>query len=67
MNIFNTNDNMELIKESLDVDFEVDPRPITNKEQLAISEFIKEDKAKRALLEKRPTKTRTSRRAKTIT
>lgn len=56
---------MGLIKEPLEVDFEVDPRPLTNKEQLAISEFIKADKAKRALLEKRPTKTRPSGRAKT--
>jgi hypothetical protein len=44
---------MGLIKEPLDVDFIVDPRPLTKKEQLAISEFIKADKAKRALLEKR--------------
>lgn len=56
---------MERIKEPLDVDFEVDPRPLTKEEKLAISEFIKEDKAKRAMLEKRPTKTRTSKRAKT--
>ena len=56
---------MERIKEPLDVDFEVDPRPLTKEEKLAISEFIKEDKAKRAMLEKRSTKTRTSRRAKT--
>jgi len=56
---------MGLIKEPLDIDFEVDPRPLTKEEQLAISEFIKEDKAKRALLEKRPIKTRASRRAKT--
>lgn len=56
---------MGLIKEPLGVDFEVDPRALTKKEQLAISKFIKEDKVKRALLEKRPTKTRTSRRAKT--
>ena len=56
---------MGRIKEPLDIDFEVDPRPLTKEEQLAISEFIKEDKAKRALLEKRPTKIRASRRAKT--
>ncbi len=47
---------MGLIKEPLDVDFEVDPRPLTKKEELAISEFIKADKAKRALLEKKTTK-----------
>jgi hypothetical protein len=56
---------MERIKEPLDVDFEVDPRPLTEEEQLAISKFIKEDKAKRAMLEKQPAKTRTSRRTKT--
>lgn len=56
---------MGLIKEPLDVDFEVDSRPLTKEEQLAISEFIKEDKAKRAMLEKRLIKTRTSRKAKT--
>jgi len=56
---------MGLIKEPLDIDFEVDPRPLTKEEQLAISEFIKEDKAKRAMLEKRPTKSRTSRKTKT--
>ena len=56
---------MRRINEPLEVDFEVDPRPLTKEEQLAISEFIKEDKAKRAILEKRLTKTRSSRRAKT--
>ncbi len=54
---------MGLIKEPLDVDFVVDSRPLTKKEQLAISEFIKADKAKRALLEKRPTKARSSKRS----
>jgi len=44
---------MGLIKEPLDVDFVVDPRPLTKKEEIAISEFIKADKAKRALSEKR--------------
>ncbi len=39
---------MGLIKKPLDVDFVVDPRPLTRKEQLAISEFIKADKEKRA-------------------
>ena len=55
---------MGLIKEPLDVDFVVDPRPLTKKEQLAISEFIKADKAKRALSEKRVTKKSTSSRTK---
>lgn len=51
---------MGLIKEPLDVDFLVDPRPLTKKEKLAISEFIKADKAKRTLLKKRAIKVRTS-------
>ena len=49
---------MELKKEPLDIDFVVDPRPLTKKEKLAISEFIKADKAKRALKEKPTAKTR---------
>jgi hypothetical protein len=49
---------MELKKEPLDIDFVVDPRPLTKKEKLAISEFIKADKAKRALKEKSTAKTR---------
>ncbi len=49
---------MGLIKEPLDVDFEVDPRPLTKEEQLAISEYIKVDKAKRALLEQKISKKR---------
>ena len=44
---------MGLIKEPLDVDFVVDPRLLTKQEQLSISEFIKADKAKRKLKEKR--------------
>ncbi len=56
---------MGLIKEPLDVDFVVDPRPLTKKEQLAISEFIKADKAKRALSEKRQTKNKKATRQKT--
>jgi hypothetical protein len=51
---------MGLIKEPLDVDFVVDPRPLTKKEELAISAFIKADKEKMALLEKRPTKTKST-------
>ena len=47
---------MELKKELLDVDFIVDSRPLTKKEKLEISEFIKADKAKRSLKEKRATK-----------
>ena len=47
---------MELKKEPIDIDFVVDPRPLTKKEKLAISEFIKADKAKRALKEKQTAK-----------
>jgi len=57
---------MGLIKEPLDVDFIVDPRPLTKKEQHAISDFIKADKEKRALLEKRTKKTKAKNRTKTI-
>ncbi len=39
---------MGLIKEPLDVDFVVDPRPLTEKERRMISDFIKADKLKRA-------------------
>jgi hypothetical protein len=38
---------MGLKKEPLEVDFVVDSRPLTKAEELAISEFIKADKAKR--------------------
>jgi len=39
---------MGLIKEPLDVDFVVDPRPLTEKERKMIGDFIKADKIKRA-------------------
>jgi hypothetical protein len=38
---------MTLKKEPLEVDFIVESRPLTKEEELAISEFIKADKAKR--------------------
>ncbi len=38
---------MGLIKEPLDVDFVVDPRPLTEKERKMINDFIKADKLKR--------------------
>lgn len=38
---------MGLIKEPLNVNFVVDPRPLTKAEQLAISAFIRADKEKR--------------------
>jgi hypothetical protein len=38
---------MGLIREPRDVDFEVDPRPLTDKEREQISNYIKAFKAKR--------------------
>lgn len=38
---------MGLIKEPIDVDFVVDSRPLTKKEEIAISNFIRADKEKR--------------------
>jgi hypothetical protein len=35
---------MGLIKEPKDVDFYVDPRPLTKEEQKMVSDFIKSDK-----------------------
>lgn len=55
---------MKLIKEPLEIDFLVDPRPLTKNEQFAITEYIKADKAKRALSEKRLMKTHTSSNSK---
>ncbi len=42
---------MGLIKEPLNVDFVVDPRPLTKAEEKAISDFIRADKEKRKLKE----------------
>jgi len=58
---------MGLIKEPLDLDFVVDSRPLTKKEELAISAFIKADKEKRALLEKRTTRTKSTNKKKATT
>jgi len=44
---------MGLIKEPLDVDFVVDPRPLTKAEEKVISNFIRADKEKRKLKERR--------------
>ncbi len=57
---------MSIIREPLDVDFVVDPRPLTKEEQAAISAFIKADKVKKAkLLQKqRSAKRHTSKRKK---
>ena len=38
---------MGLIREPLDVDFVVDPRPLSDKEKKMISDFIKADKENR--------------------
>ena len=38
---------MGLIREPQDVDFVVDPRPLTERERKMISDFIKADKSKR--------------------
>ncbi len=38
---------MGLIREPLDLDFFVDPKPLTEKEKKMISAFIKADKEKR--------------------
>ena len=37
---------MGLIKEPMDIDFYVDPRPLTNEEKIKISDFIRADKKK---------------------
>ena len=58
---------MGLIKEPLDVDFVVDPRPLTKKEELAISAFIKADKEKRALLKKKQPRTKNTNKTKATT
>ncbi|HYV94062.1 MAG TPA: hypothetical protein VE978_19955 [Chitinophagales bacterium] len=39
---------MELKELPVEIDLEVDPRPLTKEEQKAISEFIKADKLRRA-------------------
>ncbi len=43
---------MGLIKEPLEIDFFVDPRPLTNEEMLIISEFIKKDKQQKGRISK---------------
>ena len=47
---------MGLIREPIDVDFFVDPRPLTKEEETVISNFIKADKEKRESKEKRKKK-----------
>ena len=55
---------MGLIKEPLDVDFYVDPRPLTKKEREAISKHIREYKEKMA---KRKSRTTTSKKKVLVT
>ena len=55
---------MGIIKEPLDVDFVVDPRPLTKEEEKAISEFIKADKEKRLAKTKRVNKRKLKRTEK---
>jgi len=55
---------MELIKEPLEIDFVVDPRPLTKEEQIKISEYIKADKAKGNLIKTKQTKRRTAKKIK---
>jgi len=56
---------MALIKEPLEVDFVVDPRPLTKAEEKAISDFIRADKEKRKLKELRK-KATTKRKTKQL-
>jgi hypothetical protein len=56
---------MGLVREPEGVDFVVNSRPLTKKEQEALSNFIKEDKEKRLLLKKQTAKRRTPNKSKT--
>jgi hypothetical protein len=47
---------MGLVKEPLEVDFVVESRPLTKEEEVAISEYIQADKAKRELKKKKKIK-----------
>jgi len=51
---------MGMIREPLDVDFFVDPRPLTEREKRMISDYIKADKEKRIRKSKRHSKKGTS-------
>jgi len=57
---------MGIIKEPLDVDFIVDPRPLTKKEQEMISNYIKADKEKRAKYTAKPRTTKNKRKKATV-
>jgi hypothetical protein len=41
---------MGLVREPLDVDFYVDPKPLTKEEKKIISDYIKADKQRRKIL-----------------
>lgn len=55
---------MEIIREPLDVDFVVDPTPLTKDQEKAISDFIKADKERRA--KKKTKKSTTSKKQKKV-
>ena len=55
---------MGLIREPLDVDFEFDPRPLTEEEKIQISNYIKAYKAKHA---KQTQTSRTTKSRKKVT
>ena len=48
---------MGIIKEPLEIDFEVENRPLTKEEEKLISEFIKAEKEKMWLKQNKKTKT----------
>lgn len=50
---------MGLIREPRDVDFFVDPKPLTDEERKMISDYIKKDKQKRKQRERKGKKART--------
>jgi len=52
---------MKLPKERLDIDLEVDPRPLTAEDKKAISEFIQADKQKTKARKRKASKTGSSR------
>jgi hypothetical protein len=56
---------MGLIREPLGVDFVVDPRPLTEEDKKAISDFIKADKLKRAKAKARSVKGKPTRLKRT--
>jgi hypothetical protein len=55
-----------LIREPLDIDLIVDPRPLTEKDKKAISDFIKADKLKRKKARARSLKSRSARLKRTV-